>query len=213
VAWAAAYAGVGRVQTVTGATGAASPLAAGLLTPGAPGALVVLGHAANATTTDTVTPPGFTLTPHPYTPGSNFAGTFATAILATGAPLTPTVTWPEAVPEHAVTAALFLPAAAPTTLLTVMTPGVYRVSWYLRITRPDGGSSSVTVTIGFVDLDGVALTYTGPALTLDTLGAWQGVTVPIRCGAPSDLTIAVDYASNTAGQMRYDLEVAVEFLP
>jgi hypothetical protein len=104
-------------------------------------------------------------------------------------------------------------ALATTAVWTTKAAGVYRVSWYLRVTRADGVSSSATVTIGFVDLDGVALTYAGPALTLNTLGAWQGVTVPIRCQALTDITVAVAYASATPGQMRYDLEVPVEFLP
>jgi hypothetical protein len=104
-------------------------------------------------------------------------------------------------------------AVASRSVLTVVIAGVYRVSWYLRKTRADGASSSVAVTLGFVDVDGTALTITGGALTLDSVAAWQGVTIPIRCGAPTDITVAVAYASGTPGQMRYDLEIAVEFLP
>jgi hypothetical protein len=104
-------------------------------------------------------------------------------------------------------------ALAPTAVWTATVAGVHRVSWYLRKTRADGVSSSATVTVGFLDLDGQALTYAGPALTLDSLGAWQGGIVPIRCLAPSDITVAVAYASATPGQMRYDLEVKVEVLP
>jgi hypothetical protein len=104
-------------------------------------------------------------------------------------------------------------ALATTAVWTTTAAGMHRVSWYLRKTRADGVSSSATVTIGFVDLDGVALSYPGPALTLDSVGAWQGVIVPIRCGTPTDITAAVAYASATPGAMRYDLEVRVEYLP
>lgn len=103
-------------------------------------------------------------------------------------------------------------ALTTTRVLTTTVAGLYRVSWYLRVTQPAGSSSSAAVTLGFVDVDGVALTITGGALTGNTLQAWQGVTFPIRCGAPTDVTAAVAYASTPAG-MRYDLEIAVEFLP
>jgi hypothetical protein len=102
-------------------------------------------------------------------------------------------------------------AALPTTaVFTTPTPGVYRVTWFVRKTRADGAASSLTVTIGGVDLDGQPLTYSGAALTLDTTTAWQSDTKLLRCRAPSDLTVAVAYSSTTAGQMRYDLEVRVE---
>ena len=95
----------------------------------------------------------------------------------------------------------------------MVTPGLYRVSWYLRITRADPVSSSVTVGVSFVDVDGVALGYSGAALTGNAVNWWQGVVVPIRCGAPTDITVAVAYDSGTPGALRYDLEVSVEFLP
>jgi hypothetical protein len=104
-------------------------------------------------------------------------------------------------------------AIAATALLTVVTAGLYRVSWFLRTTRIDGGGSSVQVTLSFVDVDGVVLSYPGAALAGDVVTGWQGVVVPIRCGAPTDVTIAVAYASTTPGAMQYALEVSVEFLP
>jgi hypothetical protein len=100
-----------------------------------------------------------------------------------------------------------------TAVWTAGAVGIYRVSWYVRKTRADGVSSSVAVTLGFLDVDGTALNYADAPLTLDTVGAWRGATVPIRCRAPSDITVAVAYASATPGQMRYDLDVKVEFLP
>ena len=111
------------------------------------------------------------------------------------------------VPVLAQTAAL-----ATTSVYTTFASGDYRVSWYLRKTRADGAASSATVTIGCVDQDGQALTYTGAALTVDSVAAWQSETKQIRCVASSDLTVAVAYSSTTPGQMRYDLVVKVEQL-
>jgi hypothetical protein len=121
--------------------------------------------------------------------------------------------WTETPTKQGVSLGARTGAVATTAVWTTQQAGVYRVSWYLRKTRADGVSSSVAVTLGFVDVDGQALSITGGALTPDSVGAWQGVTIPIRCLAPSDITIAVAYASATPGQMRYDLEVKVEFLP
>lgn len=104
-------------------------------------------------------------------------------------------------------------AIATTVVETTLAAGRYRVTWYLRKTRADGAGSSATVTIGFVDLDGQPLTYAGAALALDTLAAWQSDTKLIRAHGATDVTVAVAYSSTTPGQLRYDLEVTVEYLP
>jgi hypothetical protein len=110
---------------------------------------------------------------------------------------------------------LDLTASVPaTTLLTVVTAGLYRLSWYLRITRPDPVSASVHVGYAFTDLDGTALgTYDDPPLTSNSISSCRSFTGLIRCLAPSDIIIIADYVSNTPGALRYDLEVSVEFLP
>src|SRR5580765_975642 len=56
-------------------------------------------------------------------------------------------------------------ALATTRVLTTTVSGLYRVSWYLRVTRADPVSSSAAVTLSFVDVDGASLTITGGALT------------------------------------------------
>jgi hypothetical protein len=100
-----------------------------------------------------------------------------------------------------------------TRILTVVTAGLYRVSWYLRRTRIDGVSASVQVHLQFTDTDGQVLYFSGPASTVDTLQEWQGVVTPLRCAAPSNVNLFVTYSSTTPGQMQYDLEIAAEFLP
>jgi hypothetical protein len=104
-------------------------------------------------------------------------------------------------------------ALATTSVLTTLSTGKYRVSWYLRKTRADGAASAAAVTLGWVDLDGVALSVTGAALTLDTVQAVQSGMQIVRCLTASDVTVAVSYLSSTPAQMRYDLEVTVEYLP
>jgi len=121
--------------------------------------------------------------------------------------------WAQTGTEQLFTAIGRTTALLTTSVLTTLTTGKYRVAWYLRKTRPDGAASSATVTIGWVDLDSQALTLAGPALTLDAVAAVQSGTVIVRCVNASDITVAVAYASSTPAQMRYDLEVTVEYLP
>jgi len=104
-------------------------------------------------------------------------------------------------------------AALPTTAVyTTLSPGLYRLTWFVRKTRADGAASSLTVTIGFQDLDGLPLTLSGAPLTVDAVTAWQSGTTLVRARGSTDLTVAVAYSSTTPGQMRYDLEVKVELL-
>jgi hypothetical protein len=121
--------------------------------------------------------------------------------------------WSQSGSEASFTAIGRTAALATASVLTTLSAGKYRVSWYLRKTRPDGAASAAAVTLGWVDLDSVALSVTGAALTLDTVQAVQTGIQIVRCLNATDITIAVSYASATAGQMRYDLEVLVEFLP
>jgi hypothetical protein len=104
-------------------------------------------------------------------------------------------------------------ALVTTSIYTTLATGKYRVSWYLRKTRPDGAASSVTVTLGWIDLDSQALTVSGAPLTLDAAAAVQTGMQIVRCLSASDITVAVAYSSTTPGQMRYDLEMTVEYVP
>ena len=100
-------------------------------------------------------------------------------------------------------------AIATTAAFTTISEGLYRVSWYVRKTTADGVSSSLTVTLGWTHR-AVALTEAGAALATDAVTAQQSGSKLIRADASSDITFAVAYASNTPGQMVYEINVICE---
>jgi hypothetical protein len=101
-------------------------------------------------------------------------------------------------------------ASIPATGIPLGNPsaGLYQVSWYARITTAAGVSSSLTVSIGWVE-HGVALGFSGPALTGNTVTSVQTGTVLVQIDANSAITYSTIYASNPAGVMRYALTVSV----
>jgi hypothetical protein len=102
---------------------------------------------------------------------------------------------------------------APTPIpLPSLAAGTYRISYYLRKTVPDGVSSSLTITFGWTE-GTVALTLSGPPLTVDAITAVQTGTVLLLIDANSPITYAIAYASNTPGTMKYKLSVVVELVP
>lgn len=98
---------------------------------------------------------------------------------------------------------------AATPILVTQTAGLYRVSYYLRITTAAGVSSSVTVTIGWTE-SGVPLTLSGAALTTNTIQSVQTGSYLIRSDGAAPITYAVTYASNPAGAAKFRLDVVVE---
>lgn len=103
-------------------------------------------------------------------------------------------------------------ALVTTALQTTASAGPYRVSFGIRKTTIDGVSSSLQVTLGWTQ-DSVPLTETFAAVTADSVTI--GKQNDARCvwaDALTDLTIAVAYASNTPGQMKYRVDVTVEQL-
>lgn len=90
--------------------------------------------------------------------------------------------------------------------------GAYRVSYYTRITTPATTSSSLTVTIGFTD-NGVAESFSGTAITLNTVLAAQTNTYLIFSDAAAPITYSTAYASVGATPMQYKLMVVLEQLP
>jgi hypothetical protein len=117
--------------------------------------------------------------------------------------LSPTVA---SVPQTAQTAAI-----ATTSAVVASAGGLYRVSYYMRKTAPDGVSSSLTFTWGWTE-SGLPLTESAAALTLDATNAQQSGSKVLRSDANADLTFAIAYASSTPGQMAYRLDVVVEQL-
>ncbi len=87
--------------------------------------------------------------------------------------------------------------------------GLYKVSWYARITRAATSSSSLTVTIGWTD-GAVAVTSAGAAITGNTTATVQSGSLLVRADVDTNITYATAYASAGATSMQYQLDVIVE---
>lgn len=107
-------------------------------------------------------------------------------------------------------------ALATTTLLMPQLPstpaGLFRVSYYARVTTAAGTSSSLQVTIGWTD-GGVACTRTFTAITGNTTATTDAQGILVSADNASSITIATAYASNPAAAMVYSLTARVEPLP
>lgn len=103
--------------------------------------------------------------------------------------------------------------AATITPTAVLTPplvaGLYRLSYYVRVTQAATTSSSVQVTLGWTD-GGVSLTSSGAALTGNTTSTFQQNAVLAHVDADSAITYAASYASSGATPMMFQLSVLVE---
>ena len=93
--------------------------------------------------------------------------------------------------------------------LGTITGGLYRLTYYARITTAAVTSSSLTVTLGWTD-SGVSCSLAGAALTGNTTATVQTGTALVRADHASPLTYTTTYASNGAGEMVYSLDVIVE---
>jgi hypothetical protein len=87
--------------------------------------------------------------------------------------------------------------------------GLYRVSYYVRITRAATTSSSLTVTLGWLE-SAVALTQAFAAITGNTIGTVQSGSILVRADTLSALTVATAYASVGGTTMQYRIDVTVE---
>jgi len=95
--------------------------------------------------------------------------------------------------------------------LPALTAGLYVMRYYARITVADGVSSSLTVTLGWTE-SAQALTFSGAAMTGDTVTTVQSNTIMVQVDANTSLRYSTVYASNTPAKMRYRLSVTVESL-
>lgn len=102
-------------------------------------------------------------------------------------------------------------ALVTTTLWTTTQAGLYRVTYTVRVVAVDGVSSSVQVTIGWLD-GGVAQTQIGATVNGDTTVSRDQTSLPMFVDANSTITIAASYASNTPGQMKYTLRAIAELV-
>jgi hypothetical protein len=87
--------------------------------------------------------------------------------------------------------------------------GLYRVSYFTRITRAATTSSSLTVAIGAVN-GGVTVSQSGAALTGNTTTTVQSGSFMFQSDGNTALTYTVTYASSGGTTMQYGLWISVE---
>lgn len=87
--------------------------------------------------------------------------------------------------------------------------GLYRLTYYARITTAAGVSSSLIVTFSWTE-SGVSLSSSTGAITGNTITTVSSGTILIAADAATAISYATTYASNPAGVMTYRLNVVVE---
>jgi hypothetical protein len=104
-------------------------------------------------------------------------------------------------------------AALPaTTVAQVPTDGLYRISFYVRVTQPASVSSSVSVLVRWTD-GGVALAAGTAALTTNTTGTFATLVFLVAADQGTTVTVETTYASVGGTPMQYRLDVRVESVP
>lgn len=103
-------------------------------------------------------------------------------------------------------------AISSTTALTVPETGVYRMTYQARITQAATVSSSLTVTLEWVD-GGVTCSQSGAAITGNLVTTVQSGSIVVYADSASAITYSTAYASVGATSMTYALSVFVEQVP
>ena len=93
--------------------------------------------------------------------------------------------------------------------LPALSSGVYRVTFYGRVTTAAGVSSSLAVTLNWTD-GAVACSQTSTAVTGNTTATVTSGTIMFNADAASAITYATTYASNPGSAMAYKLTIVVE---
>jgi hypothetical protein len=87
--------------------------------------------------------------------------------------------------------------------------GLWRISYYVRITTPGTISSSLEVTFLWDD-EGVTVPLTGAAIVGNTITTVQFGTLPIDVDADTPISVSTTYASAGATPMQYKLTITAE---
>jgi len=93
-----------------------------------------------------------------------------------------------------------------------LSAGLYRASYYARISQAATTSSSLTVTLGWTD-DGVTPSYSGAAIAGNTTTTVQSGSILIEIDGKTAVNYSTTYASDPAATMQYELSVTLEKLP
>ena len=117
-----AFAGVLGYDRENGAIGAASPLAAGSVTPALNGALILTGLCGDGITAVHTLPAGFTGTVIPGVSGNTMCGSAGYLIQGTAAPINPSWSWTGTHGSAATSVAVFLDTYIPQPLLISQLP-------------------------------------------------------------------------------------------
>lgn len=104
-------------------------------------------------------------------------------------------------------------AAIPATAIATqsLSAGLYRLSWYARITTPASISSILTLTFSWVD-GGVACSFSGSAINGNLTTSLQSGTIFIRVDPGTLVNYAASYTS-VGTAMAYALDVILELVP
>lgn len=102
-------------------------------------------------------------------------------------------------------------ASIGTTALLTIAGGLYRVNYYVRVTRAATTSSSIELSL--IGTDGaVVVTQTTPAVTGNTTASVGAGTAIVQCDAGTPLSYATTYGSVGATTMQYAIQLIVEAL-
>lgn len=95
--------------------------------------------------------------------------------------------------------------------LSVVRPGVYRVSYWIKITQAATVSSSFQFGLAWTR-HGLTLTAQAAAVATNTTSTYQFGTLVIHVDATTPISYDLTYASSGATPMRYELDVVLEEL-
>ena len=87
--------------------------------------------------------------------------------------------------------------------------GLYRLSYYFRVTRAATTSSSIALGLDWIDHT-QTVTYTGPASTGNTVTTYQTATAMVFVDRAAPVRYSRTYASSGAVTMQYELFLIME---
>jgi len=90
-----------------------------------------------------------------------------------------------------------------------LSPGLYRVTSFLRVTTPGSVSSSLTLSISFTR-NATTCTYAGSALTANNVMTPQSLTWLLWIDGGSPISYAVAYAATAPSSMTYEMALTLE---
>lgn len=114
--------------------------------------------------------------------------------------------------QSAAISATTIPTTFPALPNERLLPGLYRVSYYARITRAASTSSELIVSIRWVD-GGVTITLPGATITANTTSTIQTNTYLVRVDSETQLSYLTSYTSVGGTTMQYRLDIRVEAVP